>query len=243
MNNLKAVVIALSLTCVRGHPAYWNSPNQLHPVQGLYVKPSVDGTTGDLYVAATEDNGVKTQWLTDQPINFLPTQTAGLPLSYASSFSAASLPHDETLVSTQKRAVVTSPAFKYTYSMPGSSDGSSISYPYSALAPANSLVPATEGTETAEPVAASYPQYPYQYYYPQMMTAFANAMSVLKDAGVSDDTAGSLMSQPMWPSYTYPVQYVMVDPATWAASQAAQATPATTTIAPESVPTESKETA
>lgn len=238
MKCLKVVVIALSLTCVRGHPY------QLHPVQGLYVKPSVDGTTGDLYVAATEDNGVKTQWLTDQPINFLPAQTAAMPVSYTSSFSTASLPHDEAVVSTQKRAVVTSPAFKYTYALPGSSDSSAFAYPYSALTSAISSATATEGTETAEPVAASYPQYPFQYYYPQMMTAFANAMSVLKDAGVSDETAGSVMSQAMWPpSYTYPVQYVMVDPAAWAASQAAAHASATTTTVPEAETTESKETA
>lgn len=240
MNKLRAtVVLVLALNFAHGHVAFWNTPNHLHPVRELYVKPSVDGITGDLYVAATEENGANTQWLTDQPINFLPTvaaQQAPVPISYASSLTATALPHDESVVTTQKRAVLTSPAIKYTYALPapGAPDANAVPYPYGAI-PAPQPIQTTDGNRECVDVPANhvYPQYsPYHFYYPQMLSAFANALNAFsKETGHNEDSNSSAAPQtaPMWP-YSYPVQYVMVDPTKWAQGQVAsvppQATPA-----------------
>lgn len=255
MRKFKALVLALAFNLARGHSDYWRTPNHLQPVHGLYIKPSTDGTTGDLYVAATEENGVKAQWLTDQPVNFVQTpaaqhmaqhttQHATLPLSYLSSLTAAALPHDESIVMTQKRAVITSPAIKYAYALPvpGSPEGSAVPYPY-ALPSAPSITATSSETSTEcsdnPNTSLAYPQYPY-FYYPQMMAAFAHAMSsALKEVGAGDETLSSTaqpaQSSAMWPySYPYPMQYVMMDPNAWARSltAAAPATLPTTTESP-----------
>lgn len=220
------IILTVASVCVKGQGTRCNGLNQLHPVHGLYVKPSIDGTTGDLYVAATEESGVKTQWLTDAPINFLPVASASqthqttIPVSFAPG-----LPQEETGTATQKRAVI-SPTVQYAYAMPvtSTSEGNPIS-PYPYPIPITSLT--TNPSETAtsscpmDAAKANIPQYsPFQYFYPHMLSAYSNAMSVLKDAGLSDDTASSIMTQasPMWSPYSYPT-YVMVDPATWAQSQ------------------------
>lgn len=229
MNRFLVIVTVNALLAfANGHVAYSKTPNHLHPVHGLYVKPSIDGTTGDLYVAATEENGAKTQWLTDQPIHFLPMQ----------SQPALSTGYKPEEFNPHKRAVV-NPPVQYAYALPGSSnvESSSVAYPY-AHPTANTLPPATE-SKTETPVPAVVPQYnPYQFFYPQMMSAYANMMSILKDVGLNEETASSVVTQssPMWPqSYAYPYQYVMVDPNAWAQVQAqAAAVPAapSTTASP-----------
>lgn len=210
--NRFVVVFAVSTIAAfaNGHVAFSKTPNHLHPVHGLYVKPSVDGTTGDLYVAATEDSGAKTQWLTDQPIHFLPLQSQpAIPTSYK--------PEEQN---TQKRAVV-NPPVQYAYALPvsGNTETATAAYPY-AVPGVNPTLPTQADTKTEAPIAAAVPQYnPYQFFYPQMLSAYANMMSIMKDAGMSEETANSALSHssPMWPqTYAYPYQYVMVDPSAWA---------------------------
>ncbi|XP_030027213.1 uncharacterized protein LOC115445172 [Manduca sexta] len=217
---------------VESHVAHWNTPNQLHPVHGLFVKPSSDGTTGDLYVAATEDTGVKSQWLTDQPVNFLPTAAASQSHQSALPVPFTGYPHEESF--NQKRAVV-NPPVQYAYALPvpsGSESGAVAPYPYAlpTAAMTSSSSESSTSTCTMDPAKANIQQYPFQYFYPQMMSAYANALSILKDAGLSDDTASSVMSQtsPMWPPYGYPM-YVMVDPSAWAQSQATPSSSTTST--------------
>ncbi|CAH0406388.1 unnamed protein product [Chilo suppressalis] len=221
------LTISTALAVSNGHVAITKTPNELHPVHELYVKPSADGTTGDLYVAATEESGSKTQWLTDQPVHFLPMQSQpAIPTSYA-----------EESLNTKRAIVNPQPQQQYPYALPatGRSEANTVpSYPYALPVP--SPTPATE-TKTEGPIttAAAIPQYnPYQYFYPQIMAAYANMLSVLKDAGMSDESAASALTQgsSMWPhSYTYPVQYVMVDPSMWAQAQATTATSVSTTPA------------
>ncbi|XP_028170775.1 uncharacterized protein LOC114360306 [Ostrinia furnacalis] len=209
------LIVAVSAIAAgaNGHVAYSKTANQLHPVHGLYVKPSVDGTTGDLYVAATEDTGAKTQWLTDQPVHFLPIQSQpGLP--------GYNLEEQKT----QKRAVVNPPVqYAYALPVPATTETTPAAYPY-AVPAANPTLPAQTESKTEVPVAAAIPQYnPYQFFYPQMMSAYANMMTILKDAGLNEETASSAVTHPspMWPqAYAYPYQYVMVDPSAWAQAQA-----------------------
>lgn len=249
MRNLRVLVLALAFNLAKGHSAYWRTPNHLHPVHGLYIKPSTDGTTGDLYVAATEENGVKAKWLTDHPVNFLPTPAAqhpALPISYLSDLTAAAFPHDKSVAATQKRAIITSPAIKYTYALPvpGSSEGSTVPYPYALpSAPVTTATTSESSTECSDNplTSVAYQHYP-SFYYTQMMAAFAHAMNnALKDAGATDETgtstAQAVQSAAMWPyAYPYPVQYVMMDPNAWAQSQTAAAptTQPTTTASPAS---------
>lgn len=230
VKSAATVVAALVVTCVSGYPNIWHG-NQLTPVHGLYVKPSSDGTTGDLFVAATEENGVKSQWAVDKPVNFLPVsattqpQTSGIPVAYAYPTT-----HDEN--ATQKRAVIPSAPVQYAYAMPVQSgtqaEGSQVAtYPYAYTIPSTSTeTPKCEHQATA----AQYPyQFPFQMFYPQMMSAYTNAMSILKDAGLTEESASTVMSQaaPTWSpaSYAYPM-YVMVDPNTWNQNQATTSTPA-----------------
>lgn len=207
----------------------WTDPNQLHPVHGLYVKPSSDGTTGDLYVAATEDSGTKAQWLTDQPINFLPA--AGSTQAAYPTYPS----HDENS-NTQKRAVITSPPVapvQYAYALPfNPTEGAQLPYPYAI--PTTSTPDESSSTTHCEKAAAAtataVPYNPFQFFYPHMMQAYANAKTVLKESGISDEKASSVIPQSssFWPnSYSYPSypMYVMVDPSAWAHhSQSVQAT-------------------
>lgn len=252
MRKFIALVLALVFNLCNGHGTYWGTPNHLHPVHGLYIKPSTDGTTGDLYVAATEENGAKAQWLTDQPVNFLPSpaaQHAALPISYLSGLSAAALPHEDhqSVATTQKRAVITSPAIKYTYTLPvpGSSGGSMVPYPYNLPpAPVTTTTSSESSTECSDKPTTSvaYSHYP-TFYYSQMMAAFAQAMkSAVKETGTTNEAgtsaAQAIQSAAMWPyTYPYPVQYIVIDPKAWAESQiaAATATQPTTTASPASV--------
>ncbi|KAJ8722565.1 hypothetical protein PYW07_003745 [Mythimna separata] len=241
------VVAALVVTCVSGYPNLWHS-NQLTPVHGLYVKPSSDGTTGDLFVAATEENGVKSQWAADKPINFLSVtaqpQATAVPVAYPSLYPTQ---HDES--ATQKRSVMPSAVpnapVQYAYAMPVPSttqtEGNQVaSYPYAYAIPSTST--ATETPKCEHQAAASpYPyQFPFQMFYPQMTSAYTNAMSILKDAGLSEESASTVMSQaaPTWApaSYAYPM-YVMVDPNAWTQNQATT----TTTPASPSSNTQSEE--
>lgn len=212
----------------------WSGPNQLQPVHGFYVKPSSDGTTGDLYVAATEESGTKAQWLTDQPVNFLPAATStqatagqAIPVAYP-TYSAP----DESS-NTQKRAVITSPLapVQYAYALPfNPTEGAQFPYPYAY--PTASSTPETSSATQCEKAAAAattVPYSPYQFFYPHMMQAYANAKNVLKESGMSDDKASSVIPQasPFWPnSYSYPSypMYMMVDPSAWAQSQSTQTT-------------------
>lgn len=229
--------VALAFTLVAGYPNLWNG-NHLSPVHGIYVQPSTNGITGDLLVAATEENGVKTQWAVDQPINFIPvttaTQQAGaVAVPYAQNCQTS---QDEN--STQKRAVVSNPV-QYAYALPvptgkqGENTPVAYAYPIAAATAATTETPKCEHGN-----ALHYPyQFPYQLFYPQLMTAYSNAMSILKDVGLSEDSASAVMAQatPTWPSsYAYPM-YVMVDPNTWNQNQATTTTaPPTTSSKPTS---------
>lgn len=233
-----AIIAVLVVTCVSGYPNIWHS-NQLTPVHGLYVKPSSDGTTGDLFVAATEESGAKSQWAVDKPINFLPVsataqpQATAMPMAYASGYPTT---HDES--ATQKRTVMPSPVpsapVQYAYAMPVPSTtqgegGQVASYPYAYQISSSP----TETTKCEQANTSQYPyQFPFQLFYPQMTSAYTNAMSILKDAGLSEDSASTVMLQaaPMWApaSYAYPM-YVMVDPNAWNQNQATTTqTPAST---------------
>lgn len=233
------VFASLVITCVSGYPNLWHN-NQLTPVHGLYVKPSTDGITGDLFVAATEENGVKSQWAADKPINFLPVaptvqpQATAIPVAYPSLYTTQ---HDES--ANQKRAVmpsaIPSAPVQYAYAMPVPSgtqaEGTQVaSYPYAYTIPATPTETPKCEHQTTTSQYPSY-QFPFQVFYPQMMSAYTNAMSILKDAGLSEDSASTVMSQaaPMWSpaSYAYPM-YVMVDPNAWNQNQA------TTTSTPAS---------
>ncbi|CAH4037282.1 unnamed protein product [Pieris brassicae] len=170
----------------------WETPSNLQPVHGLYVKPSVDGTTGDLYVAATEDNGVNSQWLTDQPINFLASASENhqLPLSFTS--------RDSDEVPPQKRAVLTTP-IQFAQALPTETEKSVYHVPTS--------------DEKSTPCAHPAPYYsPFQYFYPQMLSAIANAYTQ------KEGNQEAVKAQPTaWPhAYAYPFQYVMFDPRVWA---------------------------
>lgn len=222
------LIIALAFSFAICQTASIGLQKQLNPVHGLFIKPSEDGVTGDLYVAATEDDGVSSQWLMGQPVNFLPTgaltqaQAASMPVTFTSSLTSSSTPNDET-VTTKKRAVITSPPMKYPYAIPaqGASEGSQ-AHPYSY----GFYAPNTQNTEEVSPCrpegltpTSALPSYPYPYYYPHMLTALSAAMHALKENG--DDT-GPKISQPQphgWPAaYAYPYQYIMVDPSAWSHS-------------------------
>ncbi|XP_013194397.2 uncharacterized protein LOC106137975 [Amyelois transitella] len=242
MVKCSGLVLLTALTFVKGHVAYRNTPNKLQPVHGLYVKPSVDGTTGDLYVAASEDSGVKSQWLTDQPVGFLPATAPAhqaLPIGY----NPNAITDDP--INTQKRAVVNAPLqYAYAYPVQGNTDGNAV-VPYSYGIPTpNSAQTNTESLTPRNPdaaLAAGVPQYhPLQYFYPQMMSAYAELLNAFKEnasvaasaVGTNDEsnTATTSQSPSMWP-YAYPVQYVMVDPSMWGQAAAVAATPSTTTSA------------
>ncbi|KAJ0180650.1 hypothetical protein K1T71_004054 [Dendrolimus kikuchii] len=241
MNKQIVFILTLAISA-RGYVTPWSkNSNTLHPVHGLFVKPSDDGTTGDLYVAATEENGVKTQWLTDQPVNFLPTAAAKphkppIPITYASSFASA---HDEG--TTQKRAVV-SPPVQYAYALPNpssSADGVLTPYSYAlpALSPPSSETENTSKTPCSiDPAKANFPQYsPYQFFYPQMMAAYTNAISVLRNAGLSEDTANSVMAQTsLWSPYAYPM-YIVMDPSAWTETQTPTSSMPTTKTSSEEI--------
>lgn len=235
---LYGAFIALAFGCVSANLAIWSS-NKLQPVQGLYVKPSSDGSTGDLYVAATEDSGVNAQWVADQPINFLPQSTI------APAFAAP----EETV---HKRSIFTNPALKYANAQPAeASTTPAQTYPYATTA----AVP-TEGalvqysTEAAQQVPYQQYSYPYNYnYFPYLMSAVTTSgANALKELGVSEEVANAVLvaqSNALWSAaalLSYPTQYpynsyVSVDPAAaaaaWAQHQAAvAATPATATNLP-----------
>ncbi|CAH2086262.1 unnamed protein product [Euphydryas editha] len=234
MFNSKYIVLLFSfyLNWVQCH-VLWETPNALQPVHGLFVKPSIDGTTGDLYVAATEDNGVKSQWLTDTPVNFLPTSTQNqpkaIPVSYTSSVTKTSSPNEETITN-QKQAVITSPTVRYAYAIPVPGGEGNFFAPYPYTIPATT---AGEGTNIPYCSSESTPQNysPFQYFYPPMMSAIANAMNAFKEG----DTEGGSQnitphSPPYWPhTYGYPYQYIMVDPKAWSQSQNSALSSTTTT--------------
>ncbi|KAJ2952952.1 hypothetical protein O0L34_g7324 [Tuta absoluta] len=227
------LVFAVALNFARAHVAFLGGANHLHAVQGLYVKPSSDGTTGDLYVAATED---KPQWLAENPLNLLTQYASSLP---------------EEAIANQKRAIVTSPQIKYTYAMPmaGGVAANAVSQmlPYPIALSGETTTAAAEGSETTDPAATTatipaanaaaaaipYYQHPYyQMYYSQMMSAFANALNAAPKEGSSEEGTNTLATTApqasAWP-YSYPVQYVMVDPSAWAKVQAGVNAPTTST--------------
>lgn len=192
------------VTCIQS-AVVWDSPTNLQPVHGLYVKPSIDGTTGDLYVAATEENGVNSQWLTDQPINFLAAasenQQATLPVPFTSSVAVGSSPQEET-ITTQKRAVLTSSPIKYSLPAEGN------------------LLPYVATEETNTPCSHSTAYYsPFQYFYPQILSTIAKDYNSQKDPS-SDEGVNHAQPVAAWPTkaavMAYPFQYVMLDPSIWA---------------------------
>lgn len=212
-----STVLIIGIVCCAQCHLLLEASKRLQPVHGLYVKPSTDGTTGDLYVAATEDTGVKSQWLTDQPINFLPTskqkQTSKIPISLSSTLTRSSSPKEET-ITTQKKAVIGSPALKYAYSLPGGDGNLLTPQPYAMPSP----TPSFEGSNGA-PCHSEFPGYTYSpYYYPYMISALANAINALKDIENSDESSPVTAPQPIpqWPHpYAYPYQYLMIDPNAW----------------------------
>ncbi|CAH2241232.1 uncharacterized protein LOC120624393 [Pararge aegeria] len=207
------VVFSLAALSARSQ-VIWEPPAELHPVHGLYVKPSSDGTTGDLYVAATEENGIKSQWLTDQPINFLPAATNLQPKTVPLTSSPTKTSPRGDKITNQKRAIITSPAVKYAYTLPGAEN--LVPYPYAA--PTN---PPSEGSVTP-PCSKDIPAqpYPFQYFYPQMMSAITNVMKSYKESESTEENTPIAAPTPYWPqAYGYPYQYVFIDPNTWAQSQ------------------------
>ncbi|XP_035436576.2 uncharacterized protein LOC118266986 [Spodoptera frugiperda] len=234
-----AGLVILILTCVSGHPNIWQS-DALTPVHGLYVKPSADGTKGDLFVAATEENGVKSQWTLDQPISILPVSTQPQAASVPVAYSPVYATHEESTL--QKRSALTTPTpsapVQYAYAMPVSSTtpvettGTAASYPYAYTMTATATATETPKCEH-QTNAVQYPyQFPYHMFYPQMMmSAYTNAMSILKDAGFSEDSANSVMAHasPMWSptSYAYPM-YVVIDPKPCSQEEATTTTPTPT---------------
>lgn len=198
MRVLHSVVLALTIVYTRAHLAYW-APNPLQAVQGLYVKPSSDGHTGDLYVAASEDNGVNSQWVADKPINFLPANHPQA-VTYSSSYASNTSPGEE-VVTTQKRAIFSSPTAKYTYASPASNDanGNALpSYPYA--------LPASSG----DPSATSYP-----YSLTGATSADGNnaaaaypyAIPTAQSDGSPQYPADTAAVQPASPYYGYGYQY------------------------------------
>ncbi|CAH0701678.1 unnamed protein product [Spodoptera exigua] len=237
-----AGLVILAVTCVNCHPNVWKR-DVLAPVHGLYVKTSADGTKGDLFVAATEENGVKSQWALDQPIGVLPVSTqpqaASVPVAYTPVYATT---HEES--TPQKRSTLTTPTsstpVQYAYAVPVSSStpvettGTVASYPYAYTMTATATATETPKCEH-QASAVQYPyQFPFHMFYPHMMSAYTNAMSILKEAGFSEDSASSVMAQasPMWSptSYAYPM-YVMIDPKPCTQDQTTTttSTPATTT--------------
>nr|AFP58809.1 VMP25 [Heliconius melpomene] len=227
--KISTVLIFAFISCVRCH-LLLDASKRLQPVHGLYVKPSTDGTTGDLYVAATEDTGVKSQWLTDQPINFLPTskqkQTSKIPVSLSSTLIRSSSSNEGT-VTTQKKAVVTSPALKYAH---GGEGNLPTLYPHAIPSTTKSF----EGSNVT-PCPSEFPAHAYSpYFYPYMISALANAINALKDLENSEENSPTVVSQPtaQWPHpYAYPYQYIMIDPNAWS-------NPSNQNAAPSSIPNE-----
>ncbi|XP_048479612.1 uncharacterized protein LOC125489074 [Plutella xylostella] len=236
VQQLLRVVIALACVCAcaHAHMGYWGGQSPLQPVAGLYVKPSHDGITGDLYVAASEDNGVNSQWVSEQPINFMQSYAQGqsaVPISYSSSLTTAKSPLEE-VITAQKRAVITNPQVQYTY--PVGADGKPVlSYPYTMMAGAGTTA------QYPEAAAAAYAGHPYSafhYFYPYLMSAaLANAM---KELGVNEETTNAVATPAATPAASawassayYPWQYMM-DPTAWAQHAAAAAAAAATTPAP-----------
>ncbi|CAB3255357.1 unnamed protein product [Arctia plantaginis] len=240
MQAISSVIfISVIVTSVTSYPGYWSSTN-LNPVHSLYVKPSSDGSKGDLFVAASEDSGVKSQWMVDQPINFLPIAAATQPQATTLPVTCPFTTHnDET--STHKRAVmpnpVSSPQIQYAYALPVSSTENNplSSYPYVYPVPFNPENPASKCEPSSTAPHYPFPS-PFQFFYPQMMSAYSNAMTILKDAGLSDDAANSVMAHhasPMWGSspYAYPM-YLMVNPGSWYQNQDSNATTSPPTSSP-----------
>ncbi|CAH0721811.1 unnamed protein product, partial [Brenthis ino] len=224
--------------CVQCHFLLETSKH-LQPVHGLYVKPSSDGTTGDLYVAASEDDGVKSQWITDQPINFLssasehqPSKTH--PITLTTTLTKNSSPNEETITS-QKRAVITSPVVKYAYALPVPGADGNLLAPYPYVTP--TVTASSEGSNIS-PCPTEIPTQAYSpYFYPYMLSALANAINSLKDVENSDENTPTIASQasPYWPhTYTYPYQYVMVDPKAWLQNQNAAPSSTISTTSSES---------
>ncbi|XP_068629661.1 uncharacterized protein [Battus philenor] len=219
MKVLAAIILAFYLSVIKA--ANFDLHNQLTPVHGLFVRPSEDGVTGDLYVAASEDNDVNSQWLAEHPINFLPstqTQAASVPIKYTKSLTSTISPNEET-ITTQKRAVIKSNPIKYAYALPvpGPADASAFN-PY-AFGFYGANIPKSEKTkcQSQDPLP-----YPYPYFYPHMMTALTTAMNNLRED--EDDTKSRQPFPHQWPgAYTYPYQYIMLDPTTW--SQCRTTTP------------------
>ncbi|CAK1545250.1 unnamed protein product [Leptosia nina] len=205
----ESLVLLLFIACVHG-AAIWETPSNLQPVHGLYVKPSIDGTTGDLYVAATEDNGVNSQWLTDQPINFL---------AAASEIEPSILPaQEETL--TQKRAIITTPSVNYAYAIPTAGAEASVINPYTL---AVSGVEESKAQCSNAPVQPHYS--PFQFFYPQMLSTIANAFNAYKDPTKIEGSTTQAQPVATWPhTYALPFQYVMVDPNAWASQTASTIT-------------------
>lgn len=226
------VLLAILLASSEGHILQW-TPNSLAQVQGLYVKPSFDGATGDLYVAATEDEGKKTQWVADQPINFLGSaaqQVAPASVAYSTSVGAPV----NGIVTSHQQAVYTSPTTKYYYS-PDS----------------NAVAPCPHAQ--ANPVDAAAVQYPMdyyraqyamlQYFYPYILqTAALTAANALKEAGLSDEMTQAVMSRTsLWSPYSYPTQYANgAVQNSWPQQKQVTAVPATRD-APKEAETESDE--
>ncbi|XP_050667935.1 uncharacterized protein LOC126967490 [Leptidea sinapis] len=198
----------------------WETPENLQPVHGLFVKPSSDGTTGDLFVAATEDSGIKSQWLSEQPINFLSAAAQTLPNTapvFTGSISSLSSPQEES-VTTQKRAVLTSPTVKYTYNLPiATEEDDLVKNPIVTSSLSPSTAEETEGSCAASPAVQQYS--PYHYIYPHMLSTIVNTLNAYKEPGKTDDNKVATVQTPFWPqAYAYPFQYVVVDPSTWTTS-------------------------
>lgn len=202
MKNFKLITIITTffVTSIENH-LILNETKDLHPVHGLFVKPSNDGSTGDLYVAATEENGEKSQWLADTSINFLTTSEKTAPETTKATSQ------EEILTNQQK--IVASPKLKYAYVLPVPRSASN-------LMP----LPYTIATVTS-PCTMGSSQNLLQLY-PQMLSSVANAMNSLYETSNQKSSNTPLQATQFWPTgfpLTSLPPYIVMAPRSWTQTQ------------------------
>ncbi|GBP27943.1 hypothetical protein EVAR_83572_1 [Eumeta japonica] len=233
--NCGVILIFFIITNVKAHSTASNAENRLQPVSGLYVQPSADGATGDLYVAASEDNGVQTQWIADQPINILPTGAAAQtqqvsPAAACTPSLAPQTPSEgESSSAVHMRSFIMNPlqyASATTLPMPASY-GIVSPYQY-AVAAMNSSPGETDASKLTEGLPTKIIQtrthyVPLQFLYPGLANAEASTAGDTnkEDSKVDGPTPQSPV--PVWPyPYTYPtMQYVAINPSMYDQNQTA----------------------
>lgn len=201
MNNYKLITVIISflITHIKSH-LILNESKDLNPVHGLFVKPSFDGSTGDLYVAATEENGEKSQWLADTSINFLPPEEKIVPETTKTT--------SQEEITTKQPKIIASQKLKYAYVLPiPRSAGSLMPLPY-AIATVTS--PCAMGSQNLN------------HLYPQMLSSVANAMNALYGTTDQKATSTPLQAAQFWPN-VFPLSsfppYLVMAPRSWTQTQ------------------------